>query len=574
MKHSLFNQESLYERLQPLYDRVVLLYWNKLQKDVAILNRGYIFFDNPWDMECCEEAYKLPGNTYNRTPNGDPEWVFQLSRLEWLTKIILLYQKEQSTELLKTWWSYVDSFYSNNNSIQNGLKTTAERPSLLNRIINRVLRIFTSPTYPTYRTLDTAIRNYTLLVNILSCEDLLKFKDSRELLERIKSDVTFTFENLRKFDDTSNWGIIIVSSYLICSLLLGENCNNHKVASDKLVQMLKNQIQPGGQHCESSFMYHHQVLLFLLRLIYWANKCKYELPTEVYDAATRMVSFSHSICTPTCQQDTFGDSDDTALDTILAIAHSVMKNEDSLPYVKSPDFVLLNEFDFQFSEERLALQKNKNFIKDGVTRIEYGDLVLFTYNTKFYSSHKHADNGSFTLYYRGIPVVVDSGRYTYQDQNWREYFKSAERHSCLVLGAIDVNSDIYSSNITEQKSELTCEENNALVSLSYRTGKGFVVRQFKLTLGMLEITDEIAASCDCVHQYIILHPNIVISHDCSFIIGDKYKMKIETDYDQITIDDSWYSAHYNKKVQNKRISLLCNNKHTLKKTTKIIFENE
>lgn len=573
MKHSLFNQESLYERLQPLYDRDVLLYWNKLQKDVAILNRGYVFFDNPWDMECCEEIFKLSHNTYNRTPNGDPEWVFQLSRLEWLTKVVLLYQKEQSTELLKTWWSYVDSFYSNNNSIQNGLKTTAARPSLLNRFINRVLRIFTSPTYPTYRTLDTAIRNYTLLVNILSCEDLLKFKDSRELLERIKSDVTFSYDNLRKFDDTSNWGIIIVSSYLICSLLLDENGNNLKDGSEKLVQMLKKQILPNGQHCESSFMYHNQVLLFLLRLIYWANKCSFRLPAEVYDSATKMVTFSNGICTPNGRQDVFGDSDDTNLDTILAIAHSVMKNEDYLPYVKSPDFVLLNEFDFQFSEERLALQENKNFNKDGVTRIEYGDLVLFTYNTKFYSSHKHADNGSFTLYYRGIPVVVDSGRYTYHDQNWREYFKSAERHSCLVLGAIDVNSDIYSSKITEQKSELTCEENSASVSLSYRTDKGFVVRQFKLTTGMLEITDEITSSCDCVHQYIILHPNVEISHDCSFIIDNKYRMNIETNYDQIEIDDSWYSPHYNKKVGNKRISLACNN-NSLKTTTKLIFKNE
>ena len=572
MKHSLFNQESLYERLQPLYDRDVLLYWNKFQKDVAILNRGYVFFDNPWDMECCEEIFKLSHNTYNRTPNGDPEWVFQLSRLEWLTKVVLLYQKEQSTELLKTWWSYVDSFYSNNNSIQNGLKTTAARPSLLNRIINRVLRIFTSPTYPTYRTLDTAIRNYTLLVNILSCEDLLKFKDSRELLERIKSDVTFSYDNLRKFDDTSNWGIIIVSSYLICSLLLDENGNNLKDGSEKLVQMLKNQILPNGQHCESSFMYHNQVLLFLLRLIYWANKCSFRLPAEVYDSATKMVTFSNGICTPNGRQDVFGDSDDTSLDTILAIAHSVMKNEDSLPYVKSPDFVLLNEFDFRFSEERLSLQETKLFNKDGVTRIEYGDLVLFTDNTKFYSSHKHADNGSFTLYYRGIPVVVDSGRYTYHNQNWREYFKSAERHSCLVLGAIDVNSDIYSSNITDQKSELTCEKNSALVSLSYRTDKGFVVRQFKLTLGMLEITDEITASCDCVRQYIILHPNIEISHDCSFIIGDKYKMNIETNYDHIEIDDSWYSPHYNKKIGNKRISLFCNN--TLKTTTKLKFKNE
>ncbi len=140
------------------------------------------------------------------------------------------------------------------------------------------------------------------------------------------------------------------------------------------------------------------------------------------------------------------------------------------------------------------------------------------------------------------------------------------------MGAIDVNSDIYSSNITDQKSELTCEKNSALVSLSYRTDKGFVVRQFKLTLGMLEITDEITASCDCVRQYIILHPNIEISHDCSFIIGDKYKMNIETNYDHIEIDDSWYSPHYNKKIGNKRISLFCNN--TLKTTTKLKFKNE
>ena len=571
--HKLFFQQSLYDRLYPLYENEVLRFWDKLQHDVAAFKSGYVFFDNPWDMECCEEVFQLSHNTYNRTPNGDPEWVFQLSRLEWLTKLVLLYQKEQSTELLKMWRSYVDSFYSNNNSIQNGLIINAARPSLLNRIINRVLRIFTSPTYPTYRTLDTAIRNYTLIVNILSCEDLLKFKDSRELLERLKSDVTFTYENLRKFDDTSNWGIIIASSYLICSLLLDENYNNLKDAAGKLVQMLKNQILPNGQHCESSFMYHNQVLLFLLRLIYWANKCRFRLPAEVYDAATRMFSFSNCICTPNCRQDTFGDSDDTSLDTILAIAHSVLKNEDFLPYVKSPDFVLLNEFDFRFSEERLSLQETKNFNKDGVTKIEYGDLVLFAYNTKFYSSHKHADNGSFTLYYRGIPVVVDSGRYTYHDKNWREYFKSAERHSCLVLGAIDVNSDLYSSKITEQKSELTCEENSALVSLSYRTEKGFVVSQIKLTSGMLEITDEITSSCDCVHQYIILHPNVEISHDCSFIIGNKYRMNIETNYNQIEIDDSWYSPHYNKKVGNKRISLLRNN-NPLKTTTKLIFKNE
>lgn len=50
-------------------------------------------------------------------------------------------------------------------------------------------------------------------------------------------------------------------------------------------------------------------------------------------------------------------------------------------------------------------------------------------------------------------------------------------------------------------------------------------------------------------------------------------MNIETNYDQIEIDDSWYSPHYNKKVGNKRISLACNN-NSLKTTTKLIFKNE
>lgn len=87
----------------------------KLNKDVESLINGYYFFDNAWDMECCFTPYSLIKGAYNKSPNGDPEWIFQFCRLEWLTKYILLYRISLDEKLLTKWYEAVYAFFTCNN---------------------------------------------------------------------------------------------------------------------------------------------------------------------------------------------------------------------------------------------------------------------------------------------------------------------------------------------------------------------------------------------------------------------------------------------------------------------------
>lgn len=42
-------------------------------------------------MERCDQEYALVNNKSYYTPNGDPEWVYMYSRLEFLHKLVLAF---------------------------------------------------------------------------------------------------------------------------------------------------------------------------------------------------------------------------------------------------------------------------------------------------------------------------------------------------------------------------------------------------------------------------------------------------------------------------------------------------
>ena len=169
------GNSNIYDKSIVFYKCEVDAYWKKLQHDVELLKARHFFFDNPWDMECCSEVYKLNKyHSFDKTPNGDPEWVFQFCRFEWLSKFILLYYKTNDASLLEIWNNFVFSFFEKNNYDDNGLLLIEQQSnSILNRILRRFKGCFITKKSPTYRTLDTAIRNYSLLINIESCPNLL-----------------------------------------------------------------------------------------------------------------------------------------------------------------------------------------------------------------------------------------------------------------------------------------------------------------------------------------------------------------------------------------------------------------
>lgn len=571
MNKIILNNCNIYDRSRNYYKAEVYEFWNKLENDIRLFQNQKFFFDNPWDMERCSTAYKINKNIFNRTPNKDPEWVFQMSRFEWISKFILLYYKTNDSKLIDEWKKLVITFFNNNNHNKNGLINTQNNITLIDRVKRKIKSYFFKPTYPTYRTLDTAIRNYSLLINIIYCHKLNRDISNKQILSRILIDSQYTYNNLRKFDETSNWGIIIICSYLICNLIINTKHEDYSIIIEKLNIMLNKQILPNGAHIESSHMYHNQVLLFLLRLIFWAKKCQFTLPNNILDKTCKMAKYSRDFITPNGTQDLFGDSDNTSLSTLLAISDVILGYEKELPLIDKPDFILLHEFDFNFSLKKSPNATTESYTKDGITRLSCGDYVVFIYNTQYYSNHKHSDNGSFTLYYKNQPIIIDSGRYTYHKPYWREYFKSCSSHSTIYIDGFNIKSDVYSKNITNIVNEITISEEDVQAYISYNVHKKWrLSRRFILTSKGLEIHDEyFDVPCNIVHQNIILHPDIKPISNSNLFINYKYKLEYETDYEVSKIAKTWISHHYNEKVKSYKIHMNGYLKNNRKKITKI-----
>ena len=60
-----------------------------------------------------------------------------------------------------------------------------------------------------------------------------------------------------------------------------------------LVAFLRNQIKEDGGHVENTSMYHINILICLLRLIYWSGVRNYTLEPEIIETAKKMSMYAY-----------------------------------------------------------------------------------------------------------------------------------------------------------------------------------------------------------------------------------------------------------------------------------------
>ena len=173
---------------------------------------GTVYFDMPSDMEACRRGYDY--SAYRTPQNGDGEWTYQFARMEYLHRLVLSFSATGDAKITDKYFSFIHDFFQNNH-----YENDAEVVDRYGPLKSRILRSFgkSDLLYPTYRTLDTAIRNYSLLIDRFFLEDLFDDKT----VERIKSDAIKTVSRLREFDRTSNWGIMICALTACSFLILG-----------------------------------------------------------------------------------------------------------------------------------------------------------------------------------------------------------------------------------------------------------------------------------------------------------------------------------------------------------------
>ena len=177
------------------------------------------------------------------------------------------------------------------------------------------------------------------------------------------------------------------------------------------------QILPDGGGVEQSFWYH----VFVVELFKLAEEvlrhCGQDIPERISAATERGIRFLNTLCDSRENLPSVGDSDSGyALSPLLEIVWRKKCFSQTLT---------------TFPESGYSL------ICRGVTGLK----VLFDHGPLGMEpsfGHGHADALSILAWWRGKPIFIDPGTYTYTgDMSWRNYFRSTRAHNTICVDRLD-----------------------------------------------------------------------------------------------------------------------------------------
>lgn len=419
-----------------------------------LMQNTFVFTDR-WDMEPCAVPYTVPAGQWTHSPNGDPEWVFMLNRHDYLPK---LWQAAVLTGEVRYRRKLIDSV----------MDWIASNP-------------LTREGTPSTRTIDTGIRcmNWIQLLPFLLAEDALTDQEARTMIDSLSAQ----FANLReryilKYT-LSNWGVLQTTAFCAGYAWMGQLLppGLEAWAWQELQTQLRLQILEDGAHWEQSPMYHVEVLNACVRMLtqlYAAQKAGLSLCQEArfaLDAGTssperkagpgegagseagwlvravRVLS-RHVLYTadPALMQLPQCDSDVTDVRDVLARAAALLSDAGIYHWGAGETLDMDSVWQlgaagiaaFEAQRPQTPVRCSWNCPQSGTVtlRSDWTARANFTAlkNSPLGSSHGHADQTHLTLYCQGKPFLVDSGRYTYrEDDPLRTQLKAPAAHNVCVI---------------------------------------------------------------------------------------------------------------------------------------------
>lgn len=381
-------------------------------------------FEDKWDMEPCSTPYTLKEMTWDQSPNQDPEWIFMLNRHEYLPKLLLAYRLTGNRAYIEKLEWYMDHWIASNPILPEGTVTT--------------------------RTIDTGIRCMSwqfLLVHLIG-EGLMGRQKAEQILETMSRQFVNMKDRYIPKYTLSNWGLLQTAS--IClgyewfeAYLPGGGLREW--AWKELLAQLGLQVLPDGSHWEQSIMYHMEVLLSSMKLLALGRDGLAGDRPWLLEKVEEMSRYVMYAAGPDHCQIAQCDSDVTDVRDVLVKA-GVFTGKGEFRYTGFASM----DLDSAWLLGRRGIEKYESLVPvlPGHTALnaeDTGNIYVrsgwsrdshFTYLQcgPLGSGHGHADLTHISLYYEGRPFLVDSGRYTYrEDDPRRPGFKSAQAHNVCVL---------------------------------------------------------------------------------------------------------------------------------------------
>ena len=395
-----------------------------IEKRSEELNNNIFVFDKPWDMERCIVPYQLEEDIdWNVQLNGDEEWCFMLNRMDYLNYLIL------------------DSL------VKDDKKSALKAKSFILSWINKHKEIKPEPGT---RTLDTGIRlmNWFEAMPYLYGLKCITDEEIDFITDSIYAQAKYLKEKYLTKYITSNWGSIQTFSLVSILPYIKPDYKEDPVyvwAFEECKRQCTAQVYPDGMHWEQSTMYHIEVLNYGMKLVFYQQLKEKACISSIVDTVYRLAKSLFLQVTPSMEIETFGDSDRSSIKDVMCRA-SYLFDSKEFKYAGFENFDI--ESLYTFGAKAAAIYKDKETVYpsdnfyDGFDSGMYAvrsswendaNYMMFT-NGSLGSGHGHSDNLHFSVYHKGKPVSIDTGRLTYrEDHPLRTFLKSMYAHNTVIV---------------------------------------------------------------------------------------------------------------------------------------------
>ena len=549
-----------------------------------LMNHTYIFTDR-WDMEPCDTPYTISLEDWVTSPNGDPEWVFMLNRHDFLHKLWQAYMLTGNAKYVDKLVFFMMDWIRKNPITQEGTDAT--------------------------RTIDTGIRcmNWSILMMHLLGADLISDADAQTVLESL----SLQCSNMRcryigKYA-LSNWGVLQTTAICTAHLWFPEYipADVASWAWDELRLQLSLQILSDGSHWEQSPMYHVEVLNTSAKLLaqlqiaqalgisldekadtavhsetIWSDELEAaagsgegyipDAPGWLLEAVRVLSRHVLYTCDPAFMQLPLGDSDVTDVRDVLSRAAVLLSGSGIYRWAagKFMDFDSTCLFGcagitkFHKIAHQIPYQTAWECEDSGniCFRSGWGSDAAFTALKcgTLGSSHGHADQTHISLYHKGKPFLIDSGRYTYLEEDpLRPLLKKPCAHNvCVIDGQSGGNPNgswSYHSYDETFKNYYTHKGDTHFAQMGFhgtlRDGIPYsVIRKLiAIDCGIwLSSQDVVCQGDHQVKEYFHLHGDISVSREADYVkatYGDTALHIFSSD--RMDIKSGIVSEKYNEK---------------------------
>ncbi len=255
-----------------------------------------------------------------------------------------------------------------------------------------------------------------------------------QLSERLLADADHLAANLTK---ERNHRTLELYSLLLVGIAFNEQeraLNALELLADNAVA----DISEDGVQRELSTDYHGLVLRSLVGAIVNCRVAGLDIPDRLIQRANLAATVAMHWQRPDGITPAVSDGDETDFRQLLLLASEVLDRAD-LRFVAThgADGVRPDETCPTFSIGGYAVQRSG--WGDGRLAFENEWWALMDIGPIGAGGHGHYDQLSVLLYANGSPLVVDPGRYTYEDEadGWRHYFKGTAAHNTVNVDGLD-----------------------------------------------------------------------------------------------------------------------------------------